>query len=306
MWSNVLLTMIGIAVLSLFWIMLYDSSHFEVSFYRVSDPRIRKVCRAAVIADLHNKKYGRDNIQLLDRIRREKPDFILIAGDILTAKPRADLRTALDFVGELAKDFPVFYGVGNHEHRLRLYPEVYGDMAERYAEGLKALGICMMENQSVLLEQYGIAVTGSQISEKYYQRCKKISMDKDYLTNILGKADKQHFQILLAHNPDYFPQYAAWGADLVLSGHVHGGVVRIPFWNRGLFSPAVKLFPRYDGGLFSEGSSTMLLSRGLGSHTIPFRLFNPGDLIFLELWPGESSPMTKKITSRKLDRKNNR
>ena len=294
MWFNVLLTLAGIGILALFWIMLYDSSHFEVSFYQVSDPRIRKACRAAVIADLHNKKYGRDNVLLLDCIRREKPDLILIAGDILTAKPRAELGTALEFVGELAKDFPVFYGVGNHEHRLQLYPEVYGDMAEHYAEGLKKLGISMMENQSVVLEQYGITVTGSQINEKFYRRRKKISMDKSYLTSILGEADKQHYQILLAHNPDFFPQYGAWGADLVLSGHIHGGVVRIPLWNRGLVSPAVKLFPKYDGGLYYEGASTMLLSRGLGSHTIPFRLFNPGDMIFIELQPGESSPMKEK------------
>ncbi len=126
-------------------------------------------------------------------------------------------------------------------------------------------------------------------------------MRDTYLTGVLGEPDKSVFTILLAHNPDYFPEYAAWGADLVLSGHVHGGVVRIPFWNKGVISPAVKLFPKYDGGLFEEGNSHMLLSRGLGCHTIPFRAFNPGDLIFLQFQKSDRQGIEK--LSRKSPKK---
>ena len=88
----------------------------------------------------------------------------------------------------------------------------------------------------------------------------------------------------MAHNPDYFEEYAAWGADLVLSGHVHGGMMRLPILG-GVVSPAFKLFPKYDGGLFQQGKSTMILSRGLGMHTIPIRIFNPGELILLKICP---------------------
>ena len=287
MLGNVLLILAGLVILLVLWTMIYDSTHFETTEYIITSPKIKKNCRAAVIADLHNQKYGRDNEFLLSAIRSGKPDFIFFVGDILTAKPKASLDTALSFVGELAKEYPIFYGVGNHEHRMMLYHDVYGDMADRYLKGLRENHVELMQNQRSILEEYGICVTGSMIHQVYYKRFSENEMQDDYLEKLLGRVDEMHYQILLAHNPDYFPQYASWGADLVLSGHVHGGVVRIPFWNRGVASPAVRLFPKYDCGLFREKNSTMLLSRGLGIHTIPFRLWNPGDLIFLSFQNGE-------------------
>ena len=103
-------------------------------------------------------------------------------------------------------------------------------------------------------------------------------MSSDYLERLMGQASGEMYTVLLAHHPNYFPQYAAWGADLTLSGHIHGGVARVPFWGRGVISPAWRLFPRYDGGIFREGKAVMVLSRGLGIHTIPVRVFNPGEL----------------------------
>ena len=101
------------------------------------------------------------------------------------------------------------------------------------------------------------------------------------LIQTLGEPCAEKYTVLLAHNPDFFPVYAEWGADLVLSGHVHGGMVRIPGW-KGVVSPNIRFFPKYDGGKFEEGKSTMILSRGLGMHTIPVRLFNPGELIVID------------------------
>jgi len=112
-------------------------------------------------------------------------------------------------------------------------------------------------------------------------------MDENYLEQLLGEADEEAYQILLAHNPAYFENYAAWGADLSLAGHVHGGIVRIPFLNKGVLSPSIQLFPKYDGGIYSIEKKTMLVSCGLGSHTIPFRLFNPGELWVLDFETGD-------------------
>ena len=109
-------------------------------------------------------------------------------------------------------------------------------------------------------------------------------MEKEYLEETLGPASKEKYQILLAHNPDYFENYAQWGADLVLSGHVHGGIMRLPLLG-GVISPTLLLFPKYDGGLFKKGSSAMILSRGLGTHTLPIRIFNPGELILFTISP---------------------
>ncbi|MCM1569376.1 MAG: hypothetical protein NC081_08015 [Roseburia sp.] len=107
-------------------------------------------------------------------------------------------------------------------------------------------------------------------------------MEADYLPGLLGQPSDGKYTILLAHKPDYFPQYAAWGANLTLAGHVHGGVVRVPFWGKGVLSPDIRLFPEYDGGIFRKGQAVMLVSRGLGYHTIPFRLFNPAELPVLD------------------------
>lgn len=282
---DILITIIGIAAVALLWVMLYDSNRFVIRKYTAKDRRIQKPCRAVLVTDLHNKRYGKDNGALLEAIREQQPDFILIAGDVLTAKPGASLEPALQFLRALAGEYPIYYANGNHEHRLKLYPETYGDMAQRYGKALEEMGIYPLVNEHIDLQEYGITIYGSEIDKFFYKRFKVRRMEEDYLAGILGQASDDRFTVLLAHNPDYFPQYAAWGADLTLSGHIHGGVARVPVWGRGVVSPAWRLFPRYDGGIFKEGRSVMLLSRGLGIHTIPVRLFNPAELWVVEFQP---------------------
>lgn len=284
---DILITIIGILIVIMLWVLLYDSNRFVVRQLVLTDRRIRKPVRAAVIADLHNKRYGRDNEKLLEEIRKQKPDVILIAGDIPTAKKGKPLEPAIHFVGELAKDFPVYYGNGNHEQRLKLYPKTYGDMGKRYGQALGEMGIEPLVNSHAVMEDCGIAIYGAEIGKEYYKRFRSPEMGQGYMGKILGRPDAGLYTVLLAHNPEYFPRYAEWGADLTLSGHVHGGVARIPFWGKGVISPGLRLFPKYDGGVFREGRAVMLLSRGLGMHTIPVRLFNPGELWVVELKPEE-------------------
>ena len=272
---DVVITVIAVILVVLVWIMLYDSNRFVVRHYSLRDRRIKKPVKAVVLADLHNKRYGKENEQLLQAIDEIHPDLILIAGDILTAKPKASLDIAVDLLTKLAGKYPVYYGNGNHEHRLKLYPETYGDMAERYEEALQKIGIHRLVNEHTVLEECGICIYGSEIDKLYYKRFGIQPMDPKYLKSLLGQPSEDLYTILIAHNPDYFPKYEEWGADLVLAGHVHGGMVRVPFWGKGVVSPNVRLFPEYDGGEFVRGRSRMLLSRGLGMHTIPIRLFNP-------------------------------
>lgn len=280
MWE-ILITIVGIILIILLWIMLYDSNRFIVVQHVICDARIRKEFRAVVLADLHDKQFGRDNERLLEAIREQKPDMILIAGDIVTADKGMKLEKAISVLKRLAAEYPVYYANGNHEHRMKLYPKVYGDMAKQYEKALQEIGIDRLVNSHVELGEYGVSIYGSEIDRKFYKRFRITEMEETYLEGLLGVKETGKYGILLAHNPDYLPHYARWGADLVLSGHVHGGMVRIPGW-RGVVSPAVRLFPRYDGGMFREGKCTMILSRGLGMHTIPIRLFNPGELIVLD------------------------
>ena len=282
---DVVITVITVILVVLVWIMLYDSNRFVVRHYSLRDQRIKKPVKAVVLADLHNKRYGKENERLLQAIDEIRPDMILIAGDILTAKPKASLETAVDLLTKLAGKYPIYYGNGNHEHRLKLYPENYGDMAERYEETLQKIGIRRLVNEHTVLEESGICIYGSEIDKLYYKRFGIQPMDPEYLKSLLGQPSAEKYTILIAHNPDYFPKYADWGADLVLAGHVHGGMVRVPIWGKGVVSPNVRLFPKYDGGEFTLGKTRMLLSRGLGMHTIPIRLFNPGEVLEVDLLP---------------------
>ena len=123
---DVVITVIAVILVIMLWIMLYDSSRSVVRHYSLRDQRIKKSVKAVVLADLHNKRYGKENERLLQAIDEIGPDMVLIAGDLLTAKPKATLDVAVGFLTELVKKYPVYYGNGNHEHRLKLYPENYG------------------------------------------------------------------------------------------------------------------------------------------------------------------------------------
>ena len=98
----------------------------------------------------------------------------------------------------------------------------------------------------------------------------------------VGKSERDKYQVLIAHNPLYFPEYAEWGADMTVSGHVHGGIIRLPLLG-GVISPAIALFPKYDGGKYMRGDKAMILSRGLGTHTIHVRFNNPGEVSVIKV-----------------------
>ena len=109
--------------------------------------------------------------------------------------------------------------------------------------------------------------------------------ETDQLKDELGNCEEDGaYHILLAHNPVYFKQYAAWGADLTLSGHLHGGIIRLPLIG-GVITPQAKLFPRYSAGKYEIGEKWMIVSRGLGTHTIPIRFNNKPELSVIHLIP---------------------
>lgn len=273
-----------IAVLLFFLIvMIRDSHRFVVVKYCIAAPKLRKKCRIVMLSDLHNKEYGWQNERLLQAVREQKPDLILMAGDMITANgEKTEVQGPLQLICRLAGEYPVYYGIGNHEYRIKIYKEDYGDRYEDYARELKKSGVRLLENERIFLPEYNMEICGLEMERLYYKRLRRSRMDRQYIQSLLGKSRMDCMELLIAHNPDYFEQYAAWGAELVLSGHVHGGVMRLPFVG-GVISPSVHLFPKYDGGLYEEYGSRMILGRGLGMHTIPIRIFNPGELVVVEL-----------------------
>lgn len=282
---EIVLACIGAGIALCLLISVWDCNRFVTVQYEIVSDKVIKPCRFVLLSDLHNKTYGKDHARLIDAIDSVSPDAILVAGDMLTAAAGHSCEPALSLMKQLASRYKVYYGMGNHEYRLKLYPEQYGDVYEEFVSGLLRLGIRPLINENTYLPEYNVAVCGAEIERRYYGRFRKASMDGKYLPKILGEPRADACQILIAHSPQYFEEYAAWGADVVVSGHVHGGIVRLP-WLGGVLSPNMTLFPKYDGGRFTLGKTTMILSRGLGTHTIPVRVFNPGELAVITLTPG--------------------
>lgn len=272
-----------------FIIVLCDTNRFILKKYEFTNDKITGTFHFILLSDLHNKSFGKKNERLLKAIDERKPDAILCAGDILTAKPGKDFQVAAELMNRIAEKYPVYYGNGNHEYRLKIYPETYGNMAEEYENALNKNNMFRLINESQEIKEKNILIYGVEIEKEYYKRFHKETMDKEYISSLLGDIRKETCSILIAHNPEYFEQYAEYGADFVLAGHVHGGVAKIPFMG-GVISPSLHIFPKYDGGIFKikkqDGKiSTMILSRGLGCHTIPVRFLNPGELIEITIRP---------------------
>lgn len=266
-----------------FIIVTCDTNRFVLKKYEFTNEKVTDTFHFILLSDLHNKSFGKENKKLLKAIDERKPDAILCAGDILTAKPGNDFQVAARLINSLSEKYPVYYGNGNHEYRLKVYPETYGNMAEEYENALNNNNMFRLINESKSIKEKNIIIYGLEIEKDYYKRFHKETMEKEYISSLLGPIRKEACTILIGHNPEYFEQYAQYGADFVLAGHVHGGVARIPFLG-GVISPSLRIFPKYDGGIFKikkqdGGISTMILSRGLGCHTIPVRFLNPGELI---------------------------
>lgn len=280
---KIILAIIVLLVLFFLIVMIADGNRFVVKKYKLTTEKTKHYHKFVILADLHGKEYGKDNEKLLKAIDMQKPTEILIAGDMLTARAEREFHHVLRFLAKLAEKYPVYYGNGNHEYRLKIYPDTYGTMGEEYEKGLYNLGIFPLCNESTKPDDEHIVIYGLEIDREYYKRGKKVHMEDSYVAEKLGTPDKSKYNILLAHNPEYFKAYASWGADLVVSGHVHGGIMRLPLIG-GVIAPSFRLFPKYSGGQYKSGDSVMLLSTGLGSHTLPFRIFNPGQLVVLELY----------------------
>lgn len=272
--------------------MIRELHTFRVREYEVVSPKLNgmdKNLQVVLLSDLHNHVYGEKNNKLLDEIRKIHPDLILVAGDMLVGNEDVSWEVAAQFVEQLPEICPVYYGNGNHEQRMKEQPEVYGDEFSAYKERLEEAGVHFLENETEHIRIAGesIAVSGLELPNSYYKKFRKHVLGKEKLDGMLGTVEQEEFQILIAHNPVFFPDYRKWGADLVVSGHLHGGIIRIPGLG-GLITPQAKLFPKYSGELTKEEESYIAVSRGLGSHTVNIRLFNEAEIVKLELKPEQA------------------
>lgn len=263
---------------------LIDGNRFEVVEEEFVLPKLKQECKLVLISDLHNKVYGDKNDILINAVKKINPDFIIMAGDLVTSREGEDMKPGLALVEALGKDYRIYYGLGNHESKLKAQPDKYGTMYAELKNSLPDSNVFLLENKSKELSRYNIRITGLELPLDYFAHFRLKRMHEGLLEDLVGRADKNRCNLLIAHNPDYFSEYARWGADLVLSGHVHGGIMRLPVLG-GVIAPSYNLFPKYDSGVFREKGAAMLLGRGMGAHTIPFRFFNPAQLYAVTLKP---------------------
>ncbi len=259
---------------------------FRTDNYKIHSEKIKKPVTVVMLADLHNHLHGEYNRELLDKIRETAPDFVCIAGDMLIGNSKIPFTVAQECVLELAKICPVFYGLGNHEARMREWKGLYGTGYEDYMGPLREAGVKILVNEQAVFEIHGqrFIIHGYSLPMKYFEKFNRYHFETEELTKVLGSCEEEGYHILLAHNPVYFKQYAAWGADLTLSGHLHGGIIRLPFLG-GVITPQAKLLPRYSAGEYTIGQKKLIVSRGLGTHTIPIRFNNPPELSVICLTP---------------------
>lgn len=281
---QVIIIIIGILICFFLLVMYIDCNRFIVVSYEIESKKISREYSFVLLSDLHNKSFGKQNEKLLNAIDGLSPDAVIAAGDMFTAQRGEKYKTAEALMVNLARKYPVYYGIGNHEHHVASSPDKFGNIYEKYMDALRGAGIEPLINESIRLPSSNINVCGLQLDRRYFAKFRNKVMPENHLNDLMGKADTDSFQILIAHNPDYFAEYVKWGADLVLSGHVHGGLMKLPILG-GVLSPKLTLFPHYDGGRFEYNDSVMILSRGLGTHTLPIRIFNPGELVFVRLKP---------------------
>lgn len=258
---------------------------FRVKRYRITSRKLKDTgeTRILFLSDLHNCSYGEENKRLMQAIQKAEPHLILIGGDMLVRKNGTSYEKTADFLERLPGICPVYCANGNHEQKLKEEPERYRQSYEAYKARLTEAGVIFLENETAefFAGKIKIRITGLEIPLESYKKIGRHVLTRDEVEQRVGRPSYT-FHILMAHNPAFMNVYLDWGADLILSGHLHGGIVRIPGIG-GVISPDLRLFPRYSGGRYHCKDSEVIVSRGLGTHSIPVRFCNPAEMIELRL-----------------------
>ena len=232
-------------------------------------------CRIVVLGDLHSTSFGENNERLLQAVQKTAPDYIFLVGDLLDATREVPADYAARTADSLTAIAPTYYVTGNHEWGIGDVPAL--------KETLTAHGVTVLSNQFTTLERNGDTLVLAGIDNPNGYADQKTPEE---LAAEVYAAYGDPFWVLLAHRNNLFtPQYSLLGADLVVSGHGHGGIIRLPFTD-GLLSTDRTFFPSYTAGLYEENGSCLFVTRGLGNSGPTFRLFNRPEVAVLTLHKG--------------------
>lgn len=257
----------------IFAVSLYivDNYTVGIKIFRIKDKKIPKSFdgyKILHLSDLHNTNYGTNNDLLIKKINNLRPDLICYTGDMVD-KSSANSSNFFNLARALSEKFPAYYITGNHEDRLR-----ESDKSKLFTE-IESLGIHILNNEKISLKRengevnlYGLNLEGKYYRGTYDKFTKELQLSKENIEAILG-VKEAGYSIMLSHNPLYFEAYSAYGIDLTFSGHVHGGLIRLPIIG-GLLSPDRIFNPKYDRGLFEKDGSKIITSPGLGGTKLRF------------------------------------
>lgn len=271
-WQKLLLLTLTFSICFVGWI-IWGNLSLEVTQYTITSDRIPHPFddfRIVQISDLHNAQFGADNSQLLKKIRVQKPDIIVITGDFVDSR-RTDIPLAVNFARQAVQIAPVYYIPGNHEAGI--------DYIGLYRE-LKSVGVTLLLDEGVKLEREQSYIHLLGLVDDSFRKKQTV---KEALISLMP-ADNS-YTVVLSHRPEAFAEYVSSKADLVLCGHVHGGQFRLPFVG-GLYAPGQGVFPKYDAGLYVDGQTNMVISRGIGPSRFPFRLNNRPEIVVVTLKNG--------------------
>lgn len=264
---------------------LFPENHMlTVSEYSVASNKIPREFdgyRILQLSDLHSASYGKNNGRLLRKIEAAHPDIIVMTGDMIT-RTDTDHEVFLPLVKTLVKKYPVYYVIGNHEQ------DMNRSELKIYLHRVEQLGVCVLCNEKTELRKGAsrILLYGMWYPLRYYKESKEFTGRGRFghrdMRRTMGLCDSSNYGILLTHDPLSFDVYAEWGADLTLCGHIHGGMIRLPFLG-GLLSPERRFFPKYSGGVYEIQDHKMIVSRGLGSGVFGARINNVPELVAITL-----------------------
>ncbi len=274
----IILAVVAAVLIRLIVWTVWGNTALELNTYTIASedlPETFDGYRIAHVSDLHNVEMGDGNEKLLAMLRDAEPDIIAITGDLIDSR-NTDVEIALQFAEKAVKIAPCYYVTGNHEARVSEYEEL--------KEGLTELGVIVLEDERVELEQSGETIALLGVNDPSFQTDYLFgdseTVMESKLQDLMNEDDT--YTVLLSHRPELFEVYVECGADLVLSGHAHGGQFRFPFVG-GLVAPNQGLFPEYDAGLYIEENTNMIVSRGIGNSILPFRFNNRPEVILIEL-----------------------
>lgn len=283
--NKTIILLISLVIIITF-IYIYFPVKVDVSKYAISNEKITQEFnnfKILQLSDFHSKGYRGTTDIIINKIKKINPDIVVMTGDMVSWEIK-NIEELEKLINELAADYPIYYINGNHEELSEfLKAEEYRDFLRK----IEALGVTYIKNDFIEIEKDGQSIDLYEVdilldeATGLYMTTEQL--EDNYMEKVLPQDDSSKFNILLAHNPLFIEEYSEWGADLVLSGHMHGGIIRIPIIDVGIASPERNYFPKYDAGEFKVGDTTMIVNRGIGVSSSGLRIFNNPEISVITL-----------------------